>query len=149
MINSIALIIRFMGIDYYFVRAQYDWPELSENPTYPVTWLSQFYSIIDIPQVTIDYSSIISTWFLFALNLKWKCTQKDVLRKPASFKLSCLKFYSFVVNSTEDAISQTLSVFFIVPFLTNWLGLHDALMSRYLSIKTYKRSWTQGCLSVC
>jgi len=65
--------VRFMGIDYYFVRAQYDWPELSENPTYPVTWLSQFYSIIDIP--------------------------------------------------------QTLSVFFIVPFLTNWLGLHDALMS--------------------
>ena len=43
--------IRFMGIDYYFVRAQYDWPEVAENPTYPVTWLSQFYTIIDIPQV--------------------------------------------------------------------------------------------------
>ena len=40
-----------MGIDYYFVRAQYDWPEVAENPTYPVTWLSQFYTIIDIPQV--------------------------------------------------------------------------------------------------
>ena len=67
-------------------------------------------------------------------------TQKDMLRMPASFKLSCLRFYSFVVNSTDDAIAQTLSVFFIVPFLTNWLGLHDALMSRYPSIKISERS---------
>ena len=50
--NSLKICgIRFMGIDYYFVRAQYDWPEVAENPTYPVTWLSQFYTIIDIPQV--------------------------------------------------------------------------------------------------
>lgn len=65
--------VRFMGIDYYFVRAAYDWPEVADNPTYPVTWLSQYYTIIDIP--------------------------------------------------------QTLAVFFIVPFLTNWLQLHDALVS--------------------
>ena len=71
-------------------------------------------------------------------------THKDMLRMPTSLKLSCLKFYSFVDNSTEDAISQTLSVFFIVPFLTNWLGLHDALMSRYLSIKTYKEVVNSG-----
>ena len=53
-----ALLFRFMGIDYYFVRAQYDWPEIADNPTYPVTWLSQFYSIIDIPQVLFDIMAL-------------------------------------------------------------------------------------------
>ena len=55
MIHYINLFNRFMGIDYYFVRAQYEWPEIADNPTYPVTWLSQFYSIIDIPQVVTIY----------------------------------------------------------------------------------------------
>jgi len=65
--------VRFMGINYYFIRAVYKWPETKENPTYPVTWLAQYYTAVDVP--------------------------------------------------------QTIAVFLIVPWLTNWLGLHDALVS--------------------
>ena len=42
---------RFMGIDYYYLRASYPWPEQSFDPTYPVKWTSQFYTISDVSQV--------------------------------------------------------------------------------------------------
>lgn len=42
---------RFMGIDYYYLRASYPWPEQSYDPTYPVRWVSQFYTINDVSQV--------------------------------------------------------------------------------------------------
>ena len=40
-----------MGIDYYYLRASYPWPEQSYDPTYPVKWTSQFYTISDVSQV--------------------------------------------------------------------------------------------------
>ena len=87
-----------MGINYYFIRAVYSWPEIKDNPTFPVrgdsnewhlnpdflcvtrikqlqlaipclgkylllwrwsllmlfqvTWLAQYYTAVDVPQVT-------------------------------------------------------------------------------------------------
>ena len=41
---------RFVGIDYYYIRRKFSWPEVAENPSFPVTWLSQFYTIVDVPQ---------------------------------------------------------------------------------------------------
>ena len=89
-----------MGINYYFIRAVYPWPEIKENPTFPVrkdfnqwylarswtfahylatwiiiicigkntsfdvthpptcifqvTWLAQYYTAVDVPQVTFS-----------------------------------------------------------------------------------------------
>ena len=40
-----------MGIDYYYLRASYPWPEQSYDPTFPVKWTSQFYTISDVSQV--------------------------------------------------------------------------------------------------
>ena len=34
--RSLKATLRFMGINYYFIRAVYEWPELEDNPTYPV-----------------------------------------------------------------------------------------------------------------
>ena len=34
--ESLKVTPRFMGINYYFIRAVFEWPELKENPTYPV-----------------------------------------------------------------------------------------------------------------
>ena len=47
-----------MGIDYYYLRATYPWPEQSYDPTYPVRWVSQFYTISDVSQVQLPVSSI-------------------------------------------------------------------------------------------
>ena len=42
--------VRFVGIDYYYTRRKFAWPEIAENPTFPVTWLSQYHTILDTPQ---------------------------------------------------------------------------------------------------
>ena len=47
-----------MGIDYYYLRATYPWPEQSYDPTYPVRWVSQFYTISDVSQVQLPVSSL-------------------------------------------------------------------------------------------
>merc|ERR1719318_1358895 len=46
---------RFMGIDYYYLRASYPWPEQSYDPTYPVKWTSQFYTISDVSQTLATF----------------------------------------------------------------------------------------------
>ena len=60
-----------MGINYYYIRANFPWPEADEvsnfmlgssvldpqcssftqDPTFPVTWLTQYYTALDVPQV--------------------------------------------------------------------------------------------------
>ena len=56
--NPSCIFGRFMGIDYYYLRATYPWPEQSYDPTYPVRWVSQFYTISDVSQVQLPVSSI-------------------------------------------------------------------------------------------
>ena len=46
-----------MGIDYYYLRATYQWPEQTYDPTFPVMWVSQFYTISDIAQVFLRFKS--------------------------------------------------------------------------------------------
>ena len=57
-----------MGINYYFIRAVYEWPELEENPTYPVREdMNEWY--------------LASSWtFVHYLydNLYWKNTSFDM-----------------------------------------------------------------------
>ena len=60
-------------VDYLYITRKFSWPEISDNPTYPVTWYSQLKTIIDIPQI--------------------------------------------------------LAVFFIIPFLTNILHIHDLILA--------------------
>ena len=49
---------RFVAIDYYFARKRFPWPEVNDNPTFPVTWLSQFYSTCDLTQTVAVFSLV-------------------------------------------------------------------------------------------
>ena len=111
-----------MGIDYYYLRATYPWPEQAFDPTYPVRWVSQFYTISDVSQV-----------LLIALGRLEMFEMGE-----ASVEFSCFPFSK----------CQTLATFLLVPILTNRMKLHDALVSRFfistisLLIKITFQSWT-------
>ena len=44
--ESVKVTHRFMGINYYFIRAVYEWPELEKNPTYPVSDILNFCTLL-------------------------------------------------------------------------------------------------------
>ena len=110
--------LRFMGINYYYIRANFPWPEADEvsnfilasslldpqwssftqEPTFPVTWLTQYYTALDVPQV----GRAIILWHFINTLLDqsfWKC------------------------------VPQFFSVFLLLPILSNWLCLRDTTLS--------------------
>ena len=38
-------------VNYYYITRKFSWPEITDNPSFPVTWLSQLNTIIDIPGI--------------------------------------------------------------------------------------------------
>lgn len=38
-------------VNYYYITRKFSWPEITDNPSFPVTWLSQLNTIIDIPRI--------------------------------------------------------------------------------------------------
>ena len=95
-----------MGIDYYYLRASYPWPEQSYDPTYPVKWTSQFYTISDVSQVS--YLSNL------AVGVERNMKQRDPVNSRTSWNvfatLLCIRFNwsFFAINSLNESLSSCI-----------------------------------------